>query len=392
MSAALKPVHEIEEELVVAHANALETHRWNSELAECGLKEAKKQAADLYKKDKEKAIQSMKDASVTDLPPTLPRLLINDATVEKCGEIMSENPNGLLLIRDELSGWLAQMSQEEYQAARAFYLECFEGNNSFNWDRIARGHIKIATCILSVCGAIQPTRIAPTIQSAINGQLDDGLIQRFQFAVWPDAQKNWKLIDEAPDSVAYAQYRDAIRTLHELPLPDDGSTDSHLRFSKSAQALYFNWLERLQVEIRSDRLHPVMQSHLMKMPKTIAGLALLFELIDGGHTKVGKKATARAILWADYLQSHAERLYSLASGQGMTGAKLILSRHDKLPEIFTARNVQRKSWTGLSTKQAVDDALECLVEHRYLTELPVPSSSSGGRPTMRYRWHASLKK
>jgi putative DNA primase/helicase len=222
--------------------------------------------------------------------------------------------------------------------------------------------------------------------------VDDGLIQRFQLAVWPDVQKGWKWIDQKPDQAAYASYREALCQLHDLPGPDPEGSSTNLRFSKPAQALYIDWMERVQAEIRSDQLHPVMQSHLAKMPKTIAGLALLFELIDGGREKVGKKATTRAILWADYLQSHAERLYSLASGQGMTGAKLILSRRDKLPEIFTARDVQRKSWTGLSTKQAVDDALECLVEHRHLTELLVPTTPTGGRPSVRYRWHASAAK
>ena len=38
-------------------------------------------------------------------------------------------PIDLLLVRDELAGWLANMGQEDYQGDRAFFLECFEGNN-----------------------------------------------------------------------------------------------------------------------------------------------------------------------------------------------------------------------------------------------------------------------
>jgi putative DNA primase/helicase len=392
LKAGLKPVYEIEKELAAAHADAMETHKWDSELAESYLKSVKKEAVLLYGEDREKAIQTLKDAAITDKAPTLQRYVINDSTVEKCGELMSENPNGLLLVRDELSGWLSQMTQEEYQAARAFYLECFEGNNPFNWDRIARGNINIETCTLSACGGIQPSRIGPIIQKAINGQVDDGLIQRFQFAVWPDMPKGWKWIDQAPDEVSYARYRDAIRELHDLPVLDDDVPGKHLRFSKSAQTLYIEWMEQLHADVRSDSLHPVMQAHLAKMPKTVAGLALEFELLDGGRSKVGKTATAKAIMWADYLQSHAERLYSLSSGQGITGAKLILSRRAKLPEIFTAREVQRKSWAGLSSPQTVAEALDSLVDHGYLTELPVPTTNSGGRPSMRYRWHPAVSK
>lgn len=392
MGAAQKPLHELEKEMAIAHEEALIVHALDSELAEEYLKDVKKQAKAIYSKDREKAIQTVREADVSNPVPTRPRIIINDATIEKVGELMRENPNGLLLVRDELSGWFAKMGLEDYQGDRAFYLECFEGLSGFVWDRIGRGTIENEKCVLSILGGIQPSKIAPVIRNAVQGSVDDGLIQRFQLAVWPNVQPGWKWIDQAPDEEAYGKYRDALRQLHALPAVDDNGASINLRFSTTAQALYITWMEKIHGEMRSDTLHPVMQSHLAKMPKTIAGLALLFELIDGGRTEVGEAATAKAILWADYLQSHANRLYSLSTNTGMTGAKLIHSRLEKLPEIFTARDVLRKNWTGLSTTLEVADALERLVEHRYLTELPVPTSAAGGRPTMRYRWHQSLVK
>jgi len=236
-------------------------------------------------------------------------------------------------------------------------------------------------------GGIQPSKIAHTIQSAVRGTIDDGLIQRFQFTVWPDVPKQWKWVDRAPDAAAYSRYRAVIRTLHELPAPGPGEPGVYLRFSESAQPLYIEWMEQLHVDIRSDSVHPVMQSHLAKMPKTIAGLALLFELIDGGRKKVGKTATARALKWAPYLTAHAHRLYSLSTSQEITGAKLILTRREKLPDIFTVRDVRRKKWAGLTTTQAAAEAIECLLDHRFLSEIPVPIKHIGGRPTVRYRWH-----
>ena len=103
---------------------------------------------------------------------------------------------------------------------------------------------------------------------------------------------------------------------------------------------------------------------------------------------MGEAATTRAIRWAPYLTAHAHRLYSLSSSQEISGAKLILSRRSKLPEIFTAREIRRKNWVGLTTVQAVTDALECLVDHRFLSELSATARHTAGRTTMRYRWHA----
>jgi putative DNA primase/helicase len=44
-------------------------------------------------------------------PPVAKRYLVNDATVEKLGELLNHNPNGLLLFRDEVSGFLHTMDQ-----------------------------------------------------------------------------------------------------------------------------------------------------------------------------------------------------------------------------------------------------------------------------------------
>ena len=35
----------------------------------------------------------------------------NDTTVEKLGELLNHHPNGLVLFRDELSGWLHTMDR-----------------------------------------------------------------------------------------------------------------------------------------------------------------------------------------------------------------------------------------------------------------------------------------
>ncbi|WP_329957926.1 DUF3987 domain-containing protein [Bartonella sp. 220B] len=53
------------------------------------------------------------------------RFIVNDTTVKKLGELLNENPRGLLMIHDELSGFLTNMERREYQTERAFYLEAF---------------------------------------------------------------------------------------------------------------------------------------------------------------------------------------------------------------------------------------------------------------------------
>jgi hypothetical protein len=58
------------------------------------------------------------------------------------------------------------------------------------------------------------------------------------------------------------------------------------------------------------------------MPKTVAALALIFELADGGRGAIEAVATARALDWANYLQSHVTRLYSAGSARPYPPARL----------------------------------------------------------------------
>ena len=52
--------------------------------------------------------------------PTLRRLIVNDATFEAMHQTMSENPAGILVIRDELTGWWSQLDRPAARASVHF--------------------------------------------------------------------------------------------------------------------------------------------------------------------------------------------------------------------------------------------------------------------------------
>ena len=92
--------------------------------------------------------------------PTARRYLVNDATVEKLGELLHENSNGLLQFRDELNGFLRSMDRQGHESDRGFYLESWNGFGSYTYDRIGRGTIVIPNICLSIFGGIQPGPLA----------------------------------------------------------------------------------------------------------------------------------------------------------------------------------------------------------------------------------------
>lgn len=379
---ALRPLSTLESRERIKHSQAESEHNATCELLAIERKAARSKATKLIANGDENAAREELTKVFSDIPPPFQRrYIVNDSSVEKLGELLNENPNGLLLVRDELGGWLATIQSEDGAVARAFYLECFDGNGSFTYDRIGRGTIFIESCCLSLIGCIQPSRIASLVRAAISGELDDGLIQRLQLAVYPDDVREWRLVDRRPNKAAAERVEQIIEQLDQIP----DEPRSVLRFSPEAQEIFNAWYTRHMQESRSDELHPALQSHFLKMPQTIAGLALLFELIGGGRQAVGAEATAQAIGWADYLMSHAQRLYGAAINAPVLGARLILERQQKLPEPFTPREIRLKGWAGLDSLDAVNNALSVLAEHNHIVGYEV-AGEKGGRPSTRYVW------
>jgi hypothetical protein len=281
------------------------------------------------------------------------------------------------------------MESEEYQSDRAFYLEAFNGDGRFVYDRIGRGTVHIKNCTVSIIGGVQPSRIAPIVRGAMSGASNDGLIQRLQMAVWPDDVGSWRWVDRRPNALARLAYEKVFRDLYDLPM-GDSDKPAVLRFSPASQDLFRLWMTEIQTEARAGSLPSTLESHILKMPKTVATLALLFELIDGGRSEVNEPATRRALGWADYLRSHANRLYSSGETMAADGARLIIERRHQLSEHFTARNIHQKGWAGLGERDTVMSAIEMLISTSHCREINAQPAPLGGRPTTSYCWNPSL--
>jgi len=175
MKAALAPIYAIEKEMRTEWERVCAEARLDISMASIDAKNARSEAEKAAKKgDRETAKRLVEEmnqntARIAEGGPPCPRLVVNSTTVEKLGEMLKENPNGLLLVRDELAGLLSRMGREEYQEERSFYLTAFNGDESFVYDRISRGTVRIENCTLSFIGGVQPSRIAPIVRSALTG-------------------------------------------------------------------------------------------------------------------------------------------------------------------------------------------------------------------------------
>jgi hypothetical protein len=66
---------------------------------------------------------------------------------------MSENPAGILVIRDELTGWWSVLDRTGREGERAFCLQAWNGDTGHTIDRIGRGTIHVEACCMSMLAA-----------------------------------------------------------------------------------------------------------------------------------------------------------------------------------------------------------------------------------------------
>lgn len=332
--------------------------------------------------------------------PKAKRYITVDSSWQALAETLEENPDGVLCERDELSGLLRSMDNEGQQEARAFYLTAADGDKPFITDRIGRGrgrHIK-GVCV-AIVGGIQPGVLARYVrETQRGGGGDDGLLQRFGMMVYPDISPEWKNIDRRPDLEARDAMRDLIERLCNLTAEQvHAEHDSYggipfVRFSPEARALFVEWQTEHEKRLRSDEEHPAILSHLAKYRKLVPALALINHLCEGGTGAVSEQALGRALLFSEFLEAHARRVYSYAARPDFDAARTILGKikGGKLPIEFTARTIYRNNWSGLSTAEETDAALRLLHDFGYLRERQ-EISPDGGRPSTIYRAHPSLK-
>lgn len=428
LSAGVKPLHNLtfkakeqyehfkKEFATQKEVNEFKTKAAREELKKLA-KEQAKQADDtenpITDDDLKAKAQSIAEASEADeTAPMLKRYITDDSTYQKLGELLSQTHNGLLVERDELTGLLAALKGEQNEEARNFYLEAYNGTGSKIMDRVMRGSIFIDKHCLSVVGGIQPDKLEHYLSNSIKGLGNDGLMQRFQLSVYPDHIKGRKEKDIAVDKGTRQAVYDLFEIIDNMTIgdfikygackPDQFCNRPHYRFTKEAAEHFLQWYDHNTAKAESSD-HTIISEHLMKYTKTVPSLALIFHLIDcieydanlGG---VSLTALQTAIKWQKMLETHMYRIYSLVTDSANIKAHYLSEKILKVAEKgtdktditdwlthgFTARQLIRRGWKGLTATDDVLNALEVLIEHDWLTWESVPSTGRGGRPTERY--------
>jgi len=394
MAQALAPMERMEARAAQAFNEQARQHEAEALAAKIKADVNMKAARDKLVKDSTADVSALLIAADGSGQPTRRRYVVNDLTYEKLGVILSENPDGVLSVRDEMRGLLLSLGREESAPARAFYLQAWSGGR-YTFDRIGRGTVTVDDARLSIVGCIQPGPLSDLARKARLGAADDGMIERFLIA-WPDAPGQWREVDRWPDSQGKQAVWRAFEMLDALTADALGAEREYnahgevtglpfLRLTEEAREALSEYRKDLEAAFTTAE-GDGLEGALSKFRHHAPALALALHVIDGGTGAVSLRATLRALALAEYFESHTRRLHGSGRRVAVLGAKAILGkvRSGALPNLFTARDVYRNQWANLNDSQTTADSLELLVAHGWLTEAEAETTGTSGRPSIVY--------
>jgi hypothetical protein len=320
-------------------------------------------------------------------PPICRRVVVADSTIEALAQLLHENPRGLLLVRDELAGWVGGFNAYKSRG----------GNDAAQWLELHRAgeltvdrktgqprSISVSRAAVSVVGGIQPRTLARVLT---RDYFESGLAARLLVAMPPRAAKEWT--EAELSATTRHRFEQLVEGLLELePEIDDHGDVRPIVLPLESKALpiwrrFYNAHNREQAALTSD-----LAAAWSKLEGYVPRLALVLHLarvVGGDNTADGKAIDAAsltaAIKLVDWFKHEAERVYAmLHETDGQRDGRELVERIRAKGGSITARQLQLSSrrYGNVEVARAALDALAQAGLGRWVEQ---PAGERGGRPT-----------
>ena len=323
-------------------------------------------------------------------PPKYETIMCSDITVEALISRLQNAPRGLLLARDEFSGFLKSFDQ--YKKGRgadvAQWLH-MNGGRPVQVDRKTNNEIVfIPNGTVCITGGIQPRILEQCLSQEF---FDNGMAARLLPAMPPSRPKVWTESDISDAARhAYALVHRSLLGLEPTMDCDENPAPLLIDWSTDAKNLYVEFYDEHNHECRT--LPKNLKSVWSKLEGCAARLALVIycaKEAEGGSDARGEvdmDSMAAGIRLARWFGNEARRVYAMfaADGQNEATKQEQLSRMiEKVGGEATVRDSQRSSSLyadAVEWKEAVDD-LARVGLGRWNTIKPGPT---GGHPIQEF--------
>ena len=344
-------------------------------LAEWRTKAAAAKAAqhkwekDLHTAKNNNAAPPLPPPTLEEEEPQAPRIVMSDVTIENVASLLAKSaPKGLIIHRDELSGWLLGLNNYN-DTGRQFWLEAYGGRPYRMGRQKLAQPILIPRLAVAVTGSTQPQKIAQMFSDA-----DDGLLARFAW-FWPEPRP-FRLSCVAPGTEWAVTALDRLRLL-DLQLCDHVQPKPvNVPLAAAAVPMMEAFGQKMQAW--QEEAGGLMISALGKARGLALRLSLVLEMLrwcgEKGFVSPPTEISVEAFLAAtklveEYLIPMAERVYGDASTTPERRNAATLARWiaKTKPASVHVRTLQRDvRLPGLHTAEAIHAAAHHLVEAEWL--------------------------
>ena len=238
-----------------------------------------------------------------DEPEKPMRYITSDATVEKIADILTRQDRGILMHKDELSGWLAAMDSPKSgkEAEKSFWTSAYNGG-SHAIDRVLRGETFVSNLAIPLIGGMQPDEMAKMPDLTSNG-----LMQRFLPCVMLPAVMR----QEIEDGHASVSWENMIRLLTSL--------EPHRLLSSDGALQHFETFQREMMAFEAMKgLGSKFTTFIGKLAGMQGAIAMILHLMDNlWDQPVSADAAERAgRILKDFCIPHAMAFYGATGDSG----------------------------------------------------------------------------
>jgi len=329
--------------------------------------------------------------------PICERFLVSDTTIEGLAALLETSPRGLLLHRDELSGWLSSFDRyagkSKGTSADASHWLAIHGSRDLLVDRKTgdRKTIFVRRAAVSLTGGIQPGILARSLSGE---HTESGLSARLLVAMPPRRVKGWtdSQVDDALDR-RVAQVFDRLLALSPRLNEDGQEEPACLGLSQAAKAAWVDFYNR-HAERQADASGPE-AAILAKIEGTAARLALVRYLTrqaageDVGNA-INEEDVVAGVELAEWYADEAVRVAGVLNESDDDR----LRRHvvefiRRRGGAITANDLRRRS-RQFRTSEEAERVLDDLVRSGAGVWDTPEHGDAGGRPTRVFRLSDSV--
>jgi hypothetical protein len=307
-------------------------------------------------------------------PPTLARLLVSDITLEALAAALRHCPEGVMLARDELSGWLANFDRYRSGGAgsdRAAWLELWahetiDHGRKTGDDRV----IYVRRPYVGVTGTIQPKKY-----TAVVGNQDDGLGARVLLC-YPDAPLA-PLPEACIDPEVEAAYEALLGALLDLPTEEDTkplalSREARRRYAGHDAAFKRDWPADASPRLDEALSKLCIYAGRLSLVLLVAAQATDFAVTDSACVDAAWELIG-------YFRQNALRVHGDGGDRHEHARRIAgwIVRHQ--PEHFSVAELYDDLRRSFDRAEDMDAALAVLEDRHYIRLLPDQARSGRGR-------------